>query len=437
MTPPTVFPVREYEEIEVPSELISVSGELIAFPEVLERDYFTVRYRKGKLVFQAGGYLGVIPVNQQVSLEISAKVPVSNLERMLLMTQSDPYVLKRFSRSYNSHPSAPATIYGFLINSFVLAVSELHAAGFLKFYEERRGVGTAPKGRIDFKNTSLLRAKYSLPKVASYWAERHPDNAANQLLKYILVELLRGRFAPLDRKQRRSVSILLAHFDSITVDRARRFLDDPMVRHPDRLSSIKPHYREAVVLGKMLLKHEGVQVVGNTGPVRAASFLVDLDQVFEKYTLEVLRQLLSSSPEVAVLDGNKSGADGGARNLLDPGVHPTYAHTKIKATPDIVLKSSRYGAIRTIVVEVKYKSIKDIVDRADLNQVITYAASYGASHAILLLPTPAGQRPGLRNLGMIGGAHIFQYLIDLGASNIEQQEQSLRTCILELFNNWD
>jgi len=434
MMRPIVFRVREYEEVEVPPELVSDSGELVAFPEVLQRDYFTVRYRKGKLVFQAGGYLGVIPVNQQVSLEISAKVPVSNLERMLLMTEHDPHVLKRFSRSYNLHPSAPSSIYRFLIDSFLHAVSELHSAGFLKFYQIRHGDGTAPKGRISIRRTFVLRAKYGLPQVAYSWAERNPDNAANRLLKYVLVELQAQRLAPVDRKQRRLISVLLSHFDQITVGPSHEFLNDALVRRPDRLSGMKLYYREALVLGKVLLNHHGVRVEGNTGSVRAASFVVDLDQVFEKYTLEVLRRLSATDRNVEVLDGNKGGAGGGARSLLEPSLHPAYAGTKIKATPDIVIKSRGLGASRTIVVEVKYKSVKDIVDRPDLNQVVTYAASYGADHAILVLPALSGGAAGLRNLGVIGATHIFQYAIDLGSSNIEDEEHKLRECIVDLLN---
>lgn len=48
------------------------------------------------------------------------------------------------------------------------------------------------------------------------------------------------------------------------------------------------------------------------------------------------------------------------------------------ATPDIVIRSMSEPK-KQVVVDVKYKLVDKICDRADLNQIVTYMSSYEAS----------------------------------------------------------
>ena len=122
----------------------------------------------------------------------------------------------------------------------------------------------------------------------------------------------------------------------------------------------------------------------------------------------------------------------GKRHLLHRSSEPNYAYSEIDATPDVVVEMDEGGTTKTIIVEVKYKSIKNIVERSDLNQTIAYAASYGASHAILAVPALSSASEGLRALGVVGATHIFQYAMDLNATDIKVQEDALCQCIFDL-----
>lgn len=423
--------VKEYGEIEIPENFFTTNGELSAFPEVLQRDYFSVRFKKGRPVFQAGGYIGTIPVNTDLSLEIIPKVPIANLERIVFFANHEPIILRNFRRRYSPHHYSSKTLSELISDFFLRATEEVCMTGMLKLYRPRSSSGFSPKGRIEIAPTIRTRAKTRDSRLVSTWHERTADNPANRFLKHVLLRMLTSANLMESKKRKREVVELLDHFSGIAEAQEEDLLSDSMIsNHEVHIPSTKESYRDAISLGKIILQGKGISF-SSSGAIGASNIILNLDNAFEGYVLAVLGHPDLESIGCKVLDGNKGGAFGCKKPFFDPSTRDIYINKQVIATPDILIKSEKNEDI-SIVIDVKYKSIKNLADRADLNQIISYAFSYGSRHGILILPASENCPSGLVSLGTIHGIEFFQYFMKLDVADMEVEETALRRTILKL-----
>jgi len=145
-----------------------------------------------------------------------------------------------------------------------------------------------------------------------------------------------------------------------------------------------------------------------------------MDEVFERYVRNVLRDGFASiRPDLRVLDGNREGK----KLLFD-------AAPSEPAKPDIVIRAP--DSSTPVVMDVKYRPASGKPDRADINQVITYAASYRASIAVVVQPRAENSpRNRLMQLGNIVNLGVFQYVMDLGA-DLDEEEAALIEAVAAL-----
>ena len=72
---PIVYRVREYDPVDVPlSDLLNAKGRLRLNPDVESKGYFTVQLTKGAVRLQARGYVGLIPLNDRVVIDVKPRV---------------------------------------------------------------------------------------------------------------------------------------------------------------------------------------------------------------------------------------------------------------------------------------------------------------------------------------------------------------------------
>lgn len=427
--------VKEYEETEVPQELLTEAGEISAFPGILQKDYFSVRYKKGKAVLQAGGYVGVIPVNASLSLDISPKVPISNLERIVFLANHQPSVLKEYRRRYSPHQFSSGSLTELLCDLFLLAVEEVCSTGLLKLYTAVASTGFCPRGRIDIQATFRERARSRDSRVSSIAHRRGVDFAPNQLLKNVLYMLLRDGRLMGSRVRRRKIVELLTHLEPVAnVDSLDALMADPLVeRARDWLPFSKQSYLDAISLAKVLAGGKGVTFLG-AGEIGGGSLVLNLEKAFEGYVLAVLLEAPAlKEQQFLVLDGNKSSDFGGKKALFSPSLHPSYIKKEVLATPDILVhcRDARHGGI---VIDVKYKSVSGLADRSDLNQIIAYACSYGSVAGVLVLPSSKDSGAGLRSVGSIQGIEFYMYFINIGAESMEDEEGSFAAAMAGLMS---
>lgn len=398
------YEVEEHEAIEIPLSDLMEGDRLHLYPEVTRKNYFRVYFKDDRLLFQAGGFVGLIPVNPRVAIFVRQRVPVRNLERLIAVAEHAPVSLAPHERSYAVHEESNPSLLDLLARAFLASLSVVEAEGLYREYEQTVEDTSFPRGRILMGQTVHRHAARGVSnRITASWFAQSIDTAPNRCLKYA-IWYLAGRYNSVRLNRAGAKSILyelnrVYHlFNGVELDRSRRFLDDSLVADPGRLPSIRAYYRNTINLASTIIRDQGVTFDGRGDDVLMASFLINMETVFESYLRVVLRRRLESlSPKVKVLDGNKSGSHGGKKLLFDE------APSEI-ATPDIVIGMTTRSATAPqypLLIEVKYKKIRGAPERSDINQAISYATSYRAPHVVLAHPRVEGSKHGLHILGRI------------------------------------
>lgn len=429
---PTIYPVTEWGFVDVPTEDLLDGGHLSVYRSV--EKYFTLRPQRGSLQLQAQGWIGIIPLNERVTIEVTPRVPLSNLSRVLRVVEDDvSQALENTARLYEQEPDLYPSLVDLYARTLAGHVENIALRGLLRDYTERREITSFPRGRILLGETAKsLQPKGIAHKVATSRYERTSDNACNRCIKYAIWFLARHRRDTVDRQRttqsrivRQALNRAYRAFDGVGLDLQRSFLRDPVVsgRHP--LPQIRAYYRPVLDLCLAIIRQQAVSLDRESGDIGLPSLVVNMSDAFEIYVRKVLAAHARTEQwRGRVLDGNVNPPDGGAKQLFHSG-------SDIGATPDIVVASLEDGEwTYPVVLEVKYKPSDASLSRsrADVNQVIAYGVSYRSKHVILIRPRGASadnREVGLHPLGTIDDVTFHHYVYDLGAQDLAVQERLL------------
>jgi 5-methylcytosine-specific restriction enzyme subunit McrC len=433
----TVYPASEYEILEIPPEDLLVGGELRLYPEVVHRDFFRVRFQGQKLTFQPGPYVGVIPINDRIAIDVRPRVPIGNLARLLQLSRRKPVQLEKYLRDYGLQEEPSPSLIDSLAGALVNAVRPIEAKGRHYEYQRRVEHTSFPRGRILMGQTMQRFASRGIThRVMASQYERSPDTAPNRCLKYAIWYLAQ-RYIRMQRLGDRSgITKLLSGlnrayhlFADVELDHSRQFLIHPLVVDPDYLPPNYGHYERALSIAAAIVEDKGVKLEGLGDNVQIASLLIKVDDVFEDYIRIVLqRELADLEPHLSILDGNLAGRMGGQKKLFDDADAPV-------ANPDIVVRDNRSKDTdrrHPLLVEVKYKPLRGPPSREDLNQLIAYATSYRAPMAVLVQPTPVNTGQTLSCLGKIGSTAFYQCGFDLSERDLGLEEETFASRLREL-----
>lgn len=418
--------IKEFDWATVPADTILRDGGLDVFPSVQGKDYFATRLTREAVQVQARGYVGVIPLNDRLTLEVVPRIGLSNLSRLVEISRVPPKQLVAVMRNYR--PSG--TIYPSLISLYAdglhRAVEEIASRGFLREYEWCEEVSSYPRGRILIgKTLQQATARGTRHKAAFGWHQRTTDISANRCLVYAAWRLAHYSRQSADivrmgerRRTARQLNRCLQHLKGIQLDPTAGFLNDPFVTGRLPLPTLRGYYRPALDLALAIIGGQAVDIEDQNGGVRLPSLLIDMSSVFEAYLRHSLQRIAREDGwRARILDGNLLPSRGAAKtSLLDDG-------EPLKATPDIVIEA---GPRRTpevpVLIEVKYKLAERLPQRDDLNQVIAYGKSYRARTVVIVQPASGTTTPGWRRLGTLDGMTVGLYSIDLSADDLVMQE---------------
>ena len=84
-----------------------------------------------------------------------------------------------------------------------------------------------------------------------------------------------------------------------------------------------------------------------------------------------------------------------------------------------------------LVCDVKYK---DKPNRADINQMATYALVYRTKTVVMVHQNPPSAPKGLSLTGTINDVDIWSYAIDLDAANLLQEEAAIAKALFGLLS---
>lgn len=404
--------------IALPLGLVRANGSLDVYEDVLK--LFRPTYQNNMPTIQCGGWVGYIPLNDKLALDVSPRVPIGNLERLIGMSIGyTPKILSSYDRLFADGVEQPGSLVDVLADQLLSSFDLILANGLLKEYHREQRVSSSPVGRIVPFTSELRSAQAGRPLAVSSSFQRSINTAPNRIISYAVEKLLAryvGNSEPNQKKRvhrlRRSLQRLRGIPHATTTDISPTSIAN-LVR---RLSLQHGHYANALMISQLIIFDASLEIRGSGGTAVLPSILINMATVFEDYMRNVLNSGFKSEVRVEVKDGNRGDRSGAKVALFDPiraGLkNPT-------VTPDIVVF---VDGRPKLVIDAKYKDGPIIPDRNDINQAILYGARYDADHVMLLHASRPLGRDSIEFCGKIGRFSVYNGMVDLGSDPIVEEE---------------
>jgi 5-methylcytosine-specific restriction enzyme subunit McrC len=323
--------------------------------------------RQGFYDLRPGSYVGAVNLSD-LSVAILPKIPVSRA-LFLVSYALDPDSWAKTGFDFDEEGSLIEAV----MPGFVRQVRLTLRRGPLESYRTEEATLTTVRGRLRLGDQ--MRRRYGAwPPVEVTHDEFTEDIEENRLIKAALHRLARMRIR--SAAARRSLGL----FDS-ALERVRLVDYDPRRLPEIRYTRLNGHYRPAVELAKLVLRSASFEV--RHGRVRASSFLMDMNAVFEDFVVVALREALRVT-ERAFPQGNR-----GRSLYLDEG-------RRVSLEPDI----SWWEGGCTFVGDAKYKEAPPGGVNADLYQLLSYVVAAGLPGGLLVYG--AGGASAVHQVGLLG-----------------------------------
>lgn len=420
----TPLSVVEYETCSFDSAAFVRDGRIAINAEAQTIGKVSFRWDRAELKVQAGGMIGLVPLNDAVMLEVKTRVPVARLEEIIRRSGGARFDVLGHDRGFSPAELDSLTIDDLLAVRFSAILKELSFEGVFKSYVRRTGQGSSPAGRVLAAPTYLSLRTSLRPRAHFESFERTIDNDINRLI-LAAGRALAGRLATQNgtgkRKLARRLASQIEMFHGVgdhrQVDRAGS----------ESVPSNRPILAQAVELARLVLLRRGVRFFSH-GSVRLPSFLINMETVFENY----VRRVLERAPLLdafSILDGNLQPPLGAAAQIFEVA-GPLGNH---ETAPDIVIRTSDRVVC---VADIKYKPCPRKPDRSNLEQVLVYALSYGAPCAVLVFPCSRGQVTALEFLGSVKGIKCYRATLQLMDNDLDAEEAQFADQFAQLLNEF-
>lgn len=247
-----------------------------------------------------------------------------------------------------------------LARALATAAQRAFARGLLHGYHPREESLYTVRGRIRFDEQ--LRRRYNVPlPVAVRYNEFTADIRANRLVKAAAYRL--SSIGLRSHQARSGLGWVVGILDNVSLT------EFPANAVPEvEFDRLNEHYRDVVGLSRLILRHSAFEAT--RGEVRAAGFLMDLNQVFQEFVTVALQETLGLSRNT--FSEQWAGS-------LDTG-------GKVRIRPDLVW---REGGKPCFVGDVKYKNLtresdNNRVPGEDLYQLLAYVTALNLPGGMLI-----------------------------------------------------
>ena len=297
----------------------------------------------------AHNYVGSINV-AGLQLLVQPKIPLRNLFLLLEVGLRERDWHDEAVRFETTGDLLPA-----LVSFFARTTETTLARGLYHSYREQHDRLIALRGRVDIAR-QLAQPGVVIP-TACRFTEFTADLIENSYLKAAVSRSLRvARVQAVDRRR------LMQHL--VTLEEVA----DVRHHHSDHdrvmFSRLNEHYRPALRLARLVLANLTLQdVVGET---QASSFMLDMNELFERFVTERLRRALQGRLEVKDQHRDKLDEDGA-----------------VAIKPDLLFRAA--GSPR-FVADIKYKLTgEDASGRhLDYYQLLAYTTALGLPEGVLI-----------------------------------------------------
>lgn len=368
-----------------------------------KRDFFKVALKPNGLELTMGPYVGSVPINDKLSLNISPKISIDNFFFLLKKANMDIQFIDEYYRSYLSGISN-MNMLDLITLKFIKGLKKIEQNGIYRDYVEIKKNGIDLKGKIVFKeHISKNIFKNIQHKVVYSYDDYSRDIVENQVLKYVIHYLIRYYKSVENKKEFiKDLKYYEDLFYNVSLNRRIVFLNKTSRKEIiSKMPSLRRYYNEALIAAFMIIDkaefkfEEGNEL--NTLP----SIYVNTADLFEKYCRIGLAERAQVS-EKFYKNSLKLFSDGNYNQ---------------KVEPDIVYESN--STIKCII-DAKYKSEKP--SREDIFQMISYLERYKCCIGVFVLPKEDNLV--FEKIGLVNDKQIYIYRINI-SNEIEDCEKSL------------
>ncbi|MEA9586895.1 hypothetical protein VC279_15635 [Xanthomonas sp. WHRI 10064A] len=411
-----VYEVLEHGEIRIEADRIFKGDKLFLDPAVEKAGYLAISLDAGRIKLRATSWVGFIPLNEHVAIQVRPRVPISVMNELLSHV------------SFGKQRTIPLGYYGYgqgelrpsnltdLLAGRLIYLSKLIRLNGLDFeFVPETSVGTTLTGTPMPIQTRLRQMVTNNPmqSVSHAW-KRTVDTTANRVLLATLSHLYLAYRALGRTKGGPAMCSALAEAKTIfsRVQINDRRLREIALAPMSKKAASRPDYAEASTLAMAIFSGVGIDPT-ERGALRLTPVVVNLEDAFECFLRSRVTELLTVYG-LGVFDGNINDDDGHQRKLYQNAKLSEARNIEVK--PDILITQ---GKNTLVVMDVKYRPYSGKVpERSDVEQVVTYAAVYRARHAIIAVPQRPHDSPSLVSIGRVGKVNISVLAIDLDTADL-------------------
>lgn len=361
------------------SSLSEAQGELILrhFGAQIDIDFPTPR-SSHMWELTAKGWVGILAIDQELTLVSVPKVEVGNLARMLAIAYDVEVEDFAGLASCKTLPD----LYDQLASMLARHVQRIARQSFHHAYQSRHAYLAAVRGRMDLTDPIAVQTRARTPCTFS---ERTADVPLNRIPLWTIDRVLRSGLCsdPVQHRLRESHR-LLSRVATLTEANARDCSKVVFDRLTDR-------YRPVIALSRLLLETAGP--VGGIGEAVAPSFLVHMPSLFEKFVALWLKRQFE-------MDGSRYSVETQER-------HEVGDRDSIQFFIDLVI-SDRATGRAVCVLDTKYKDAR-VPSAQDVAQIGYYASLKRTRLGGLVFPASDGPEWS----GMSGSVSTFRSTFSL------------------------
>ena len=298
------------------------------------------------------GWVGYIPIENEITICLDPKVPIGNLFRMLEYAYRLDF--KVLEGLYDCETLDE--FYESLAKILSLRVLDRKRKGLYREYIDRQEDLPYLRGRIQIQE--IYRRPW-LVKIPSQYQEHTPDISDNQLLAWTLFVIIRSGICRDEsnstiRKAHRELQRFIQLFPHTPQDCINRFYD-----------RLNEDYEPMHALCRFFLENSGPTI--NLGDHSMMPFLIDMWKLFELFVAEWLIKNLPKEYELVSQGRVKFGTTG-----------------EIYFDIDLII-TSRESSEVIYVLDTKYK-IPDSPSSPDVHQIVAYSEAKKCNEAVLIYP---------------------------------------------------
>ena len=318
--------------------------------------------REGAHLLRPSSWVGAVNIGDR-SVIVRPKIPVDRV--MFLMTYAlDP----RHWRNEAIDLTPDSDVLEAVALAFSRRTQRAIHRGLLRGYRREEDALSTVRGQIRFADQIGRRYGLTLPIEVAY-DEYTEDIEHNRLLKTALHRLSHAQIRSMTVRQ--ELRRLRSAFDMVQLGAYRRGVV-PAIRY----TRLDEHYRPAVELARLIIENSSLELFG--GKVSGASFLIDMNVVFEQFLYVALGEALNLT---------RDRWQHQARLKLDKG-------GSINMEPDLSWWASRPGGgtLPRFVGDAKYKKLDTPGFRhADIYQMLAYCTAADLPSGLLIYADGEGE----------------------------------------------